>query len=81
MVKTQEVLVIGWKPGEGRRVGLPGSLLLAIYDTNHRLTFAGHVGTGFTEKMLRQLQHDLGTLARSTPPLPDVPREYARHAH
>ncbi|MFI5895689.1 non-homologous end-joining DNA ligase [Actinoplanes sp. NPDC051513] len=81
LVKTQEVLVIGWKAGEGRRVGLPGSLLLAIYDQNDQLTFAGHVGTGFTDAMLRQLQHDLGPLARATPPVAEVPREYARHAN
>jgi bifunctional non-homologous end joining protein LigD len=27
LIKTQEVVIIGWKPGEGRRAGLIGSLL------------------------------------------------------
>jgi len=45
LIRTQEVIVIGWKPGEGRRAGTIGSLLLAVYDQNDRLTYAGHVGT------------------------------------
>ncbi len=81
LIKTQEVLVIGWKAGEGRRTGLPGSLLLAVHNDADQLTFAGHVGTGFTDVMLRRLQHDLASMSRSTPPVRDVPREHARHAH
>ncbi|MGK5684857.1 non-homologous end-joining DNA ligase [Actinoplanes sp. URMC 104] len=81
LVKTQEVLVIGWKAGEGRRSGTIGSLLLAVYDPQDRLTYAGHVGTGFTDAALRHLQQELAPLARATPPVDGVPREYARHAH
>lgn len=80
-IRTQECLVVGWKPGEGRRVGLPGSLLLGVYNDRDQLVYAGHVGTGFTDAMLRHLQKDLSPLARSTPPVPDVPRDHARHAH
>ncbi|GGQ58949.1 non-homologous end-joining DNA ligase [Couchioplanes azureus] len=81
LVRTQEVIVIGWKPGNGRRAGLPGSLLLAVYDAADALVFAGHVGTGFTDAMLRRLQQELAPLARTTPPVAAVPREHARHAH
>jgi bifunctional non-homologous end joining protein LigD len=80
LVKTQECLVVGWKPGGGRRTGLVGSLLLGVYDDRDRLVYVGHVGTGFTDKMLRRLENDLRPLARATPPVPDVPREFARHA-
>ncbi|WP_328472606.1 non-homologous end-joining DNA ligase [Actinoplanes sp. NBC_00393] len=80
LIRTQEVLIIGWKPGEGRRRGLLGSLLLATYDQTGRLGFAGHVGTGFTDSALRLLADQLGPLARSTPPVPDVPRQFTRHA-
>jgi hypothetical protein len=73
------VIVIGSKPGEGRRAGTIGALLLAVYDERDQLTFAGHVGTGFTDVALRNLQNQLADLERSTPPVPDVPREYARH--
>ncbi|MEV6849905.1 hypothetical protein [Actinoplanes sp. NPDC051411] len=75
------MILIGWKPGEGRRAGTIGSLLLAVYDQNDLLAYAGHVGTGFTELALRQLQQQLAPIARSTPAVGDVPREHARHAH
>ncbi|GAB2585646.1 hypothetical protein Aab01nite_52620 [Paractinoplanes abujensis] len=81
LIKTQEVLVIGWKPGSGRRSGTIGSLLLAVHDERDRLVFAGHVGTGFTDSALRHLQTELAALARTTPPVEGVPREHARHAH
>jgi bifunctional non-homologous end joining protein LigD len=55
--------------------------LLAVYDQRDRLTYAGHVGTGFTDLALRHLRQELALLARSTPTVPDVPREHARHAH
>ncbi|MBM2620570.1 non-homologous end-joining DNA ligase [Actinoplanes sp. LDG1-06] len=81
LVKTQEVLVIGWKAGSGRRSGTIGSLLLAVYDNADRLVFAGHVGTGFSDSALRHLQTELAALSRRTPPIEGVPREYARVAH
>ncbi|GAA3943156.1 non-homologous end-joining DNA ligase [Actinoplanes auranticolor] len=80
LIKTQEVLIIGGKPGEDRRAGTIGSILLAVYDQHDKLAYAGHVGTGFTGAALRHLQQELTPLTRSTPPLADVPREHARHA-
>jgi hypothetical protein len=47
---TQEVVPIGWQPGEGRRAGLIGSILFAVHDREGVLRYAGHVGTGFTPK-------------------------------
>ena len=81
LIKTQEVLVIGWKPGAGRRTGLVGSLLVAVYNDRDQLTFAGHVGSGFTDQTLRLFEQHLEPLARATPPVADVPRDQARHAH
>jgi bifunctional non-homologous end joining protein LigD len=46
--KTIEVL-IGWKPGAGRRAGLIGSLLLGAYTSAGQLSYLGKVGTGFTD--------------------------------
>ncbi len=80
LVKTQEVIVIGSKPGAGRRAGTIGSLLVAVFDERDRMVFAGHVGSGFTDAALRHLEAQLGRLTRVTPPAPDVPREYARYA-
>jgi hypothetical protein len=80
LIRTQEVLIPGWKPGQGRREGTIGALLLGVRDDG-QLRFAGHVGTGFTDVMLRHLQDQLAPLPRRSSPAPDVPRERARHAH
>jgi bifunctional non-homologous end joining protein LigD len=72
----------GWKAGEGRRAGGIGSLLLGVHDEDGRLVFAGHVGTGFTARMLDDLASRLRPLERKTPPFADeVPRQHARNAH
>ncbi|WP_249714968.1 non-homologous end-joining DNA ligase [Rhizomonospora bruguierae] len=79
--RTVEVAVGGWKPGSGGRAGQVGSLLLGLPDAQGCLRYVGHVGTGFTRAMLRDLGQRLGRLARLTPALEGVPREHARTAH
>jgi bifunctional non-homologous end joining protein LigD len=75
---AQEVVIGGWKPGKGRRRGGVGSLLLGVYDDAGRLRFAGHVGTGFTDRMLDEMASALASLERATSPYDDeVPREFA----
>ncbi|WBB67898.1 non-homologous end-joining DNA ligase [Micromonospora sp. WMMD812] len=79
--ETVEVIVGGWKPGAGRREGAIGSLLLGMYDRAGRLTYIGHVGTGFTQAALRDLRQRLDPLRRRDSPFASpVPREHARHA-
>jgi bifunctional non-homologous end joining protein LigD len=81
-VRAVEVVIGGWKPGSGRRSGTIGSLLLGSYDHEGRLRFIGHVGTGFTDAMLRDLHRRLTPLERPDPPFDEpVPREHARDAH
>jgi bifunctional non-homologous end joining protein LigD len=81
-VRMQEVVVSGWQPGGGRREGGIGSLLLGVHDDQGRLVYAGHVGTGFTERMLDDLLALLRPLERKTSPLAsEVPRAQARDAH
>ncbi|MGN9777633.1 non-homologous end-joining DNA ligase [Micromonospora sp. H33] len=78
---TVEVIVGGYKPGAGRRAGTIGSLLLGMYDRHDNLTYVGHVGTGFTQTVLRDLQERLNSLRRADSPFGSpVPREHARHA-
>ena len=80
-LRTQEVLIAGWRPGQGRRADGIGSLLLAI-PTADGLRYAGKVGTGFTTAALQDLQRRLGPLATNLSPLGDeVPRADARGAH
>ena len=80
--RTQEVVVGGWRPGEGRRSGGIGSLLLGVPDGSGRLVYAGHVGTGFTDRVLDELWAALQPLSRKTSPFADeLPRAHARDAH
>jgi bifunctional non-homologous end joining protein LigD len=79
LIHTQEVLIIGWEAGEGRRSGTIGSLLLGVVEGGD-LRYAGQVGTGFTDEMLGQLRERLEPLGRATAAVADVPREHARHA-
>jgi bifunctional non-homologous end joining protein LigD len=81
--QTQEVIVVGWKPGAGRRAGMIGSLLLAAYGKSGKLEFIGHVGTGFTDSALRDLATRVAPLKRATSPVDGepVPREHARNAN
>jgi bifunctional non-homologous end joining protein LigD len=79
-VRHQEVIICGWKPGEGRRTDTIGSLLLGVYDRG-QLRYVGHVGTGFTEAMLADLMRQLGPLQRATSPFDTpVPAQHARDA-
>ena len=79
---TQEVIIGGWRPGEGNRAGTIGALLLGVYDEAGRLRYVGDVGTGFTDRILRDLLAMLSSHARSTSPFDEVvPREHARDAH
>ena len=78
--RTQSVVVGGWRPGQGRRAGTLGSLLFGVNDDEGRLVYAGHVGTGFTDAMLRELREAM--TARPDPPFADkLPREVTRDAH
>jgi bifunctional non-homologous end joining protein LigD len=79
-VHRQEVVVAGWKPGKGNREGQVGSLLVGVYGPEG-LTYAGHVGTGFTVETLRMLTDRLAPLRRDTSPFDgEVPPEHARTA-
>ncbi|MBW0101345.1 DNA polymerase ligase N-terminal domain-containing protein, partial [Pseudonocardia sp. KRD291] len=81
LLRTQEVVIGGWSPGAGRRSSTLGSLLLGARDEQDRLRFLGHVGTGFTEAMLRDLLARLEPLRRADSPFDEtVPREHARRA-
>jgi len=79
-VQRQEFVVGGWKPGEGARSDQIGSLMVGVYGPDG-LTFAGHVGTGFTQQTLRMLSARLGPLRRPTSPFGStIPPEQARGA-
>jgi bifunctional non-homologous end joining protein LigD len=79
-IRRQEVVIGGWKPGEGGRAGWIGSLLVGVYDGGD-LVYSGHVGTGFTQQTLRLLGEKLAPLRRDSSPFAaEVPPEDARYA-
>lgn len=78
-----EVIIIGWRPGKGNRASLVGSLLMAIPDGD-QLRYIGRVGSGFTERDIRELTTKLGADEQSTCPaegVPDADAADARWVH
>ena len=70
--RTQEAVIIGIRPGKGNREGSIGSLLLAVPD-GPALRYVGRVGTGFTDRMLRDLTTRLEPLRTDRTDVEGVP--------
>jgi bifunctional non-homologous end joining protein LigD len=69
--RRQELVIGGWLPGEGRRHGRIGALLMGYYDhepEEPELRYVGKVGTGFDARELERLEGLLAPLRRSTSP-------------
>ncbi len=64
---TQEVVIGGWRQGEGGRSTGIGALMLGI-PADGGLQFVGRVGTGFTDKALKSLKATLKPLETDTSP-------------
>ena len=84
----QELVVGGWLPGTGARAPTFGALLLGYHDPPATddapagpLRFAGRVGTGFRDALLRQLRTRLEQAEVDACPFdPPPPREVLRTA-
>lgn len=66
----QELVVVGWTDPEGSRVAL-GALLLGYHDRSEGredLVYAGKVGTGFSQDVLRDLHRRLSRLEVESSP-------------
>jgi len=63
--KTIDAVIIGYTQ-QKRNLS---SLALGVYDTNKNLVYIGKVGTGFSEKKLRDLYTILSPLKRKTKPI------------
>jgi bifunctional non-homologous end joining protein LigD len=75
--RRQELVIGGWLPGEGRRKGRIGALLMGYYDREPeepQLRFAGKVGTGFDAKDLEELESLLTPLQRPSTPFSGAPQ-------
>lgn len=69
-VRAQELVIAGWTDPGGARSGF-GSLLLGYYDGGE-LRYAGKVGTGFSDRQLREIHARLEDLAREEPPFAEA---------
>ncbi|WP_060999346.1 ATP-dependent DNA ligase [Mycobacterium sp. SMC-16] len=65
--RTQEVVIGGWRAGEGGRTSGIGALLIGVPEGDG-LQFVGRVGTGFTDKMLADLKAMLKPLETGESP-------------
>jgi ATP-dependent DNA ligase len=73
----EEFVVVGWTDPEGRRPWL-GALLLAYYNPEGRLVYAGRAGTGIKQAELERLWHRLQSLSIDTMPLEVPPPRTSR---
>lgn len=78
--RTQEVVVAGWRPGNGARSDTVGSLLVGIPGPSG-LEYVGRVGSGFSDAQLADIRTRLDRMARETSPLVGVPPLDAKDAH
>jgi len=80
-LRKQDVVIGGWQAGGGRRAEGIGSLLLGVREDGDPLRYVGNVGTGFTERALRELHAMLEPLRRKDSPFSGpVPTARARTA-
>jgi DNA ligase D-like protein (predicted ligase) len=73
-LNREEFVVVGWTDPEGTRPHL-GALLLAYYDRDGRLIYAGRAGTGIGHAELERLWRRLQPLAAPKMPLDVPPRD------
>src|SRR5947207_13467368 len=73
----EEFVVVGWTDPEGTRPYI-GALLLAYYDPEGRLVYAGRAGTGIKQAELARLWRILQPLATAEMPLEVPPPRTSR---
>jgi len=71
-VQSADFVVGGYTSGKGSRASL-GALLLGYWDKQKKLHYASHVGSGFDDRSLRQVQQKLEPLKRKTSPFAEKP--------
>ena len=80
----QEVVIGGYTEPQGSRSGF-GALLVGYYnddgDGDGGLVYAGRVGTGFDNRLLRTLHQRLESLEQSDSPFQSLPMDARRGAH
>lgn len=70
--RTQEVVIGGWVPGQGRRAATMGALLMGLPEDGG-LRYVGKVGTGFSDQVLEDLTRELRRLRQPASPFTTAP--------
>ena len=63
--QRQEFVIVGWTDPKGGRAAF-GSLLLGVHDNAGQLIYAGNVGTGFSDKTLKDIRCRLDAIKADT---------------
>ncbi|HEY3516294.1 MAG TPA: DNA ligase D, partial [Gammaproteobacteria bacterium] len=80
--KRQEFVLVGFTDPGGSRTAFGALLVATRADANAPLRYAGKVGTGFDERLLRSLHARLKPLERKSPPVEKTSaRGVARSVH
>jgi bifunctional non-homologous end joining protein LigD len=66
-VRTQDVVIGGYTPGEGTRGGNLGALAVGVYEDDE-LRYVGKVGTGFSDQTLALISRELRRLETDESP-------------
>jgi bifunctional non-homologous end joining protein LigD len=70
--REQEFVIGGYTAPKGSRSGF-GALLIGVHDKDGQLHYAGKVGTGFNDEVLRRLHKRLNSLETDKPPFANPP--------
>jgi bifunctional non-homologous end joining protein LigD len=71
--QSQEVVVVGYTKGQGRRSSGFGALVVAVHEAGG-LRWAGNVGTGYSDAEIARLLKLFKPLKRPDSPLAEVPK-------
>jgi bifunctional non-homologous end joining protein LigD len=73
-IKTQDCIIVGYTKGEGNREKYFGSLLLAVVNNSDgKLRFVGHTGSGFNLNQLKEIYNELQKIRIEKCPVEYVP--------
>jgi bifunctional non-homologous end joining protein LigD len=72
-LKSQEFVIGGFTEPAGARSGF-GALLIGVHDNGGALRYVGRVGTGFNDRLLRDLRARLEKLERASSPFMNPPK-------
>lgn len=79
--KSQEVVVVGWRPGTGKNASTLGSLMIAVPDPTGELRYVGNVGTGFSDGERDSIVSALTKELPATSNLAGLPADELRNTH